>query len=223
MNLKVALLARARSITQVVLAFAPGDRFDPAVRATTSRPGHRGWLAGVLGVLLVLGGLASHGQTVLIDFGAGATPTLLGPAPNDPAHHWNNLLIEVGALDTGVLTNLVTTLNMPTSIGLMMVSRFSGFNESGTTVSTLYPPNATRDSFFGHTELFGGLSNIFPSFKLTGLGLDTVYSFTFYASRTGVADVRETGYTVTGGNAGFAALDAANNIDNFATVAGIMP
>jgi hypothetical protein len=38
-----------------------------------------------------------------------------------------------------------------------------------------------------------------------------------------VGDVRETGYTVVGANQGFAALDAANNVDNTATVADITP
>jgi hypothetical protein len=91
------------------------------------------------------------------------------------------------------------------------------------TNSTLYPSNATRDSLFGNTELFGGLTNVFPQFKLSNLNPSETYTFTFYASRNGVGDNRETGYTVQGGNSGFAALNPANNIDTFATLAGITP
>ena len=59
---------------------------------------------------------------------------------------------------------------------------------ASTSSSTVYPINATRDSLFGNTEVFNGVSNIFPSFKLTGLDTQTVYSFSFYASRTGVGE-----------------------------------
>jgi hypothetical protein len=65
--------------------------------------------------------------------------------------------------------------------------------------------NATRDSLFGNTEVFNNLSNIFPQFKLTNLDSTKAYNFTFYASRTGVGDVRETGDTVTGGTSGISA------------------
>jgi hypothetical protein len=67
------------------------------------------------------------------------------------------------------------------------------------------------------------LVNVFPGFKLTGLNPSAKYTLTFYASRTGVSDNRETGYTVTGANSGYAALDAANNITNTASVTGILP
>ena len=145
-----------------------------------------------------------------------------GPAPEDPVNYWNNVG-DIGTSATGQLPSLVTVQNVPTSMGLVMVSRFNGVNEAGTSSSTIYPINGTRDSLFGNTELFGTLENVFPSFKLTGLDAQTTYSFSFYASRTGVGDVRETGYTVVGANSGFAALDAANNIDNTASVADITP
>jgi hypothetical protein len=87
----------------------------------------------------------------------------------------------------------------------------------------VFPSSATRDSLFGNTETFSGLSNVFPSFVLTGLDPLLVYDFTFYASRMSVRDGRETGYTVTGANAGFAALDPAGNEHDFATVTGIEP
>ena len=50
-----------------------------------------------------------------------------------------------------------------------------------------------------------------------------MYDFTFYASRMSVGDNRETGYTVTGANAGFAALNPSINEQEFVTVTGIEP
>ena len=180
----------------------------------------------VLSNFFTLAGLAvaisSPAQTFLFDLGAGGTGVGLGASPNDPVRYWNNVGAALTA-DTGSYSNAVTVQNVSSTMSLVVVSRFNGVNEAGTTVSTVYPLNATRDSLFGNTETFNNVSNIFPSFKLTGLDTQTVYSFSFYASRTGVGDVRETGYTVVGANQGFAALDAANNVDNTATVADITP
>jgi hypothetical protein len=137
-------------------------------------------------------------------------------------HAWNNVS-NVGVSNSGQLADLVNALGEPTSIGLVMLSRFNGANENGTTASSVFPGNATRDSLFGNTETFSGLSNVFPSFKLTGLHPARRYDFLFYASRLGVGDNRETGYTVTGGTAGFAALNAAANVNTTAAVTGITP
>ena len=162
-------------------------------------------------------------QAILIDFGASATPTAKGPVPDDPANFWNNVTDSIGATVGGQVPNLVATDNTPTGIGLVILSRFNGANTNGTLASAQFPQDATRDSLFGNTETFSGVGNIFPKFKLTGLDPFLTYGFTFYASRTGVTDNRETGYTVAGSNAGFAALNAAGNIDKTTTVAGIIP
>jgi hypothetical protein len=90
-------------------------------------------------------------------------------------------------------------------------------------VSTVFPQNATRDSLFGNTEMFRDLADVFPAFKLTGLVPLLSYDFIFYASRRGARDNRETGYTVTGANSGFAVLNASSNEDQFVTVTGIKP
>lgn len=125
---------------------------------------------------------------------------------------------------TGELTNLVNAANLPTGIGLVMLSRFNGANGNGTQdPAAPYPTEATRDSLFGNTELFGGLENIFPSFKLTRLNPALTYNFTFYGSRTGVTDNRVTGYTVQGENSGVVTLNAANNVTNEVILAGITP
>lgn len=172
--------------------------------------------------LLLCQALAASAQTYLIDFG-GANTTGHGEIPDDPNNYWNNVNNTLGATSNGVLAGLITSQNSTSSINLVIVSPFNGANENGTQASTQYPVDATRDSLYGNTEIWNNLTNIFPSFKLTGLDPATKYSFTFYASRTSVSDNRETGFTVTGGNAGFAALDAANNLDTTTTVADITP
>lgn len=160
---------------------------------------------------------------ILIDFGAVGTPTDNGASPNDPDFFWNNVPPAIGTSSTGTLANLVTSTNAPTTISLAMVSRFNGSNSDGATDSTAYPTNATRDSLFGNTEEFNGLSNILPSFTLTGLDPEVDYDFTFYASRGVVSDNRETTYTVAGATTDSASLNASTNVNSVATVSAMRP
>ena len=108
-----------------------------------------------------------------------------------------------------------------------MVSRFNGNNENGTQAGIAggapFPIDATRDSLFGNTELFNDLENIAPIFKLTGLNPATAYDLTFYASRMGVGDNRETRYTITGATETTADLNVANNEFEVVTVNGMKP
>lgn len=164
-------------------------------------------------------------QTFLFDFGGSDAVTLTGPEPNDPVNYWNNITEAVGCVEAGQLPNLVTVENIATNVGFEIVLPFNagGPNRSGTTESTLFPPSATRDSLYGHIEAWGGQTNVTPSFKLTGLDTERTYNFTFYASRLAASDVRETGFTVVGENSAYTTLDAANNVDNVATVGGVIP
>jgi hypothetical protein len=162
-------------------------------------------------------------QTLLLDFGSSSTPTQNGSAPDDPNNYWNNVTEAVGSVDGGQLTNLVNTRNIETTIGLEILSRFNGANTNGAIESAIFAPNATRDSLYGNTETWSGLTDVTPSFKLTGLNPQRVYNITFYASRLGVSDVRETGYTIEGESTTIVAFDPANNIDDVVTVVGIVP
>jgi hypothetical protein len=161
-------------------------------------------------------------QVFLIDFGGGNT-TLNGASPDDPLNYWNNVTTTVGSTSDGVLPDMVTADNTPTTVSLAMLSRFNGANENGTTASTLFPVDATRDSLYGNTEVFGGLTDIFPKFKLTGLDPALGYNLTFFASRTGVGDNRTTRYTVEGAETSAAELNAANNVTNVAQVLAARP
>lgn len=204
------------------------DRYRPALMSGAA--GSRRWGCSAaharglswLAAALVLASVSVPAQTYLIDFG-GANTTLNGPAPDDPANYWNNLPNATAQTATGAMSNLVSTINTASTIDLVMVRRFNGVNESGTQASTIYPADATRDSMFGNTGNHGGLTDIYPSFKLTDLDPAAKYTLTFYASRMSASDNRETGYTVVGSSTNFVALDAANNVDNTVSVAEVVP
>lgn len=161
-------------------------------------------------------------QIFLLDFG-GANITGTGAAPNDPVNVWNNIPTAVTQTDSGVFgSTLVAVDNSPSTIGLAMVSRFNGVNEDGRQDSTLFPTNATRDSLYGNTGAFNNLTNIFPRLKLTNLSPTDTYTLTFYASRNGVTDNRETRYEVVGLTTQEAFLNASNNTNETAIVSGIL-
>lgn len=162
-------------------------------------------------------------QPVLIDFGSSGSPTAHGPFPDDPDFFWNNVTASIGGSATGRLSNLVNRMGMTTEVSLAMVRRFNGANENGTMAIELFPAEATRDSLFGNTELFGGLSEVYPAFTLSGLAPGRNYSLTFYASRLGVSDNRETAYTVRGETAATVYLDPADNLAETVTVTPIRP
>ncbi|MDB6070456.1 MAG: hypothetical protein JWL81_1627 [Verrucomicrobiales bacterium] len=165
-------------------------------------------------------------QTLLFDFGGGNT-TIKGPSPDDPLNAWNNIGTAIGTAVPGTpaaqLNAAVTTGNVATGVNLIMLSRFNGSNENGTQVATVYPLDATRDSLFGNTETFSAGANFFPSFKLTGLTPGDNHNLTFYASRAGVSDSRETLYTVDGAITSTTTLEPANNVNTTTTVSGIKP
>lgn len=162
-------------------------------------------------------------RTYLFDFGSAGRATAAGGAPdNDPSRVWNNVA-GIGQSNTGRLDKVKAVDGYESALSLVMIDRFNGANESGTLDSTLFPANATRDSLFGNTETFSGLSNIYPKFQLVGLEAGRRYDFLFYASRLGVNDNRETLYTLEGAHEGTVILNASNNINTAAVLSGMIP
>ncbi|HEX7860947.1 MAG TPA: GDSL-type esterase/lipase family protein [Verrucomicrobiae bacterium] len=161
----------------------------------------------------------SERNGVLIDFGSANS---LSGQPDPTVVHWNNMT-TIGSSNNGSLSNLVTTAGTITPLSLQMVSRFNGANENGTLASTNFPATATRDSLFGNTETFSGLANITPIFKIAGLSPAQAYRVSFYASRMGVSDNRETRYTVSGLTNSFTDLNAANNTNTVSVITNVRP
>ncbi|YCM46736.1 SwmB domain-containing protein [Verrucomicrobiaceae bacterium 227] len=164
-------------------------------------------------------GISPFGETVLIDFGSAGTAT---GSDDDSLRSWNNVS-SLGTSNTGSIEDLNSVSGSTSGFGFQMVRRFNGANSSGSTAAANFPRSATRDSLFGNTSTFSGLSNVFPAFRLTGLNPAQTYELTFYASRTGVSDNRETRYTVTGSNTLVTTLNPANNINQMTTLAGASP
>ncbi|MCP5524182.1 MAG: hypothetical protein H7A46_21825 [Verrucomicrobiales bacterium] len=156
---------------------------------------------------------------MLFDFGADASITQ--PGAGGPTTYWNNIT-TVGTDPAGSLFGLVDTEGNTTLAWLYMIARFNGPNENGTLASTAYPTSATRDTLYGNTEEWQTLTGVFPEFILSGLTQGGTYNLTFYASRTGVSDNRETRYTVTGANTQSVDYDPANNIDAMVQVTGVV-
>lgn len=165
----------------------------------------------------------SRGQALFFDFGTAELQTFKASPPGDPANFWNNVTAAIGTSATGMLGAIVTASNAPTDISLGIIQRFNGPNSTGSSACTLFPLNAVRDSLYGNTELWSGLSDIHPKFKLTNLDPALRYYFTFYGSRDGASDNRETVYTVEGATSASAALDPANNVSSTALIPGIAP
>ena len=159
--------------------------------------------------------VAVQAQTLFFDFGDPAQQT---------TGNYNNILIANGSV-----ANAIDNTGATTGISLSTSGFNPGSNLNGTTApsgaASIFDPQATRDNFFGHALGVFNQPTILPLGMLTFTGLNPLatYDFTFFASRTGVSDNRETKYEAVGLNSGFSTLDAANNIANVATVSGISP
>ncbi len=147
----------------------------------------------------------------------------LGNVTKTTAGNWNNLTSYGGGETIG---DLINTEGNHTGFSLFVHDAFGGINDYGTSTpdeSLALDANATADSFFGNTVAFYSALEPTAGLTLTNLDVTTSYSFTFFASRPDVTDIRETKYTVTGKTSGSATLDASNNTSNVATIDNIVP
>jgi hypothetical protein len=142
--------------------------------------------------------------------------------------NYNNVFVG-GGTNSLAVPNAVDNTGAPTGLGLLAAGFNPGSNQNGTTAPTgaaaIFDPQATRDNMFGHTGSFGGITRPLGVLSLSGLDAsgNTSYAFTFFGSRTGVSDNRETKYEALGGNTGFALLNTANNTSEVALLGGIFP
>ena len=152
---------------------------------------------------------------IYIDFGSDATTT---------PGNWNNVTDHQTAN-----MDLIDDLAIATGITLKITDPFyNGYNTTGTTTTTgdaaIFPSTAASDNFFGHGLAWSpNPANPEGIFTLNGLDTSKKYSFTVFASRTGVSDNRETLYTFTGANTKTSALNPSNNTTNVSLVENITP
>jgi hypothetical protein len=167
-----------------------------------------------LAATVALAATAAHGGVIGVN---------LGSATAEP--NWNNLgtttadLANLTYLDGGASGYSLTTDD---------TTRFNGVNTNGTTAPTTpasnyFPGTVSNSSFFGNTATFGGAVAPLAILTLGNLNPSATYQFTFYASRTGVGDNRETEYKVIGGTTETVFLDAANNTGNVAQTSFLSP
>lgn len=86
-----------------------------------------------------------------------------------------------------------------------------------------FAANATDDYFFGHTGAFAGEdTNPVGIVEFSNLNANRSYSFTIFASRTGVSDNREAQYNMLGGNIGVGSLNSSNNESEVLVIEGML-
>lgn len=165
-------------------------------------------------LFIALGSFCFGQEITLFDF---------GQASNTTAGNWNNF---TDPTTTGVPTDLIDNAGILTGESLTLTDDFDPNPNSTGTQSPdpglPFPDSSTRDSFFG-SDNYLGVPQPTGSFTLSSLEAGKYYSFTIFASRTGVPDNREASYTITGSTTETVALDAANNTANTATILNIQP
>lgn len=157
--------------------------------------------------LIAVSVAAPVSETILLDFGTTAT-----------SGNWNN--ITASAANT--TATLINNSGASTGYTFTITTAFGGPSNTGTgspttPASTIFPVTATQDFFY---------CTVNGVFTLTGLDVNTFYTFDVFASRAGLTaplDNREGKYTVAGLTSGNASLDATNNTGNYVTISNIKP
>ncbi len=155
--------------------------------------------------------------TLKFDFGATSHPDI----------NYNLVSSSVqgvaNAVDYGTGLGTHVSMALTSATGFSAGPNTSGTTGPGTPASDFFDGSATTNNLFGHNANFGGSSRELVEFTIDGLEQNRLYDFTFFASRLGVGDNRETQYELTGLNSGTDWLDAANNTDEVAQVPAIQP
>ncbi len=156
-----------------------------------------------LGVLELTEGDAAPpivGKTVRVDFGRhDGTNGNATTSPDSFGKYWNNFATTANGSS---VSNLVTTANEPTSLGITLTS--TGWQNNGilnggllapssTLLGELAVPTATQDYLF-----INGAATT-ATLRISGLSPTKLYSMRFFGTRN-EAGVRRSIYTVTAGN-----------------------
>lgn len=164
---------------------------------------------------------SSPGAIIYVDFG--------DPAQQSNVTGWNNIVSNTDGGSS--LANVVDSAGNSTGISMTLTDPFwPGSNQNGTTspagaAGAVFLPSATRDNLFGSVSAFGGFTEPTGGYLLSGLDPsgNTTYRFTFFGSRTGVTDNRETAYMLDGANSTTVYLNTANNLSEVAVATGMIP
>ena len=164
------------------------------------------------------------GLTVAVSAWAQTSRTVyIDPMSNDGPANWNNL--PFNSLNASMF--LVDSLTNGTGIRATVKTRLNGANTNASASPTgdaaEFAPAGTN-SAYGHTVTWSGVQPIpFGEVVFSNLNPTVAYTFTFYASRISVGNIRDARYIITGANSGNAVLNASNNSSTTVTVADIYP
>jgi len=161
--------------------------------------------------------LFAQNEVSLIDFG--------NPDMTTTESNFNNVTNATNS-ETGITVALINSEGAATGVNLEVTDAFHLNNTGGTQTpdeALPFPMSASRDSFYGETSEFNGVTEPTGGFTLTGLDTSKYYSFSVFASRNGVSDIRETLYTIMGSTTKTGALDASNNTSNTAEIFNVQP
>ncbi len=127
----------------------------------------------------------------------------------------NNAIDENGAL-TGMSIEIVDPFfnsGEPSSLG----------TETPMGAAAQFGAAATDDYYFGHTTPFAGADpNPLGIVEFSNLNAGYLYTFTIFASRSGVNDTRDAQYSLVGGNNATGSLNASNNDSNVLVLADLI-
>ncbi|QQE10011.1 PEP-CTERM sorting domain-containing protein [Planctomycetota bacterium] len=155
-------------------------------------------------------------DVILFDFGRGDT----GISDLRTTGNWNNVhsLQEStggGTGGTGVrITDAITDAGVVTTVDLNVTDDFSAVNAGGVLASDVYATSAQRDSFFV-------TSSDGAQIRLEGLEAGEAYDLTFFGSRAASSPPGRA-FQVDIAGQGDVSLDAANNVDQTASIDGVL-
>lgn len=172
-----------------------------------------------LAIFAVWNTTGANAATILYDFGDSSQIT---------AGNYNNITLNTNVPPVLSIADSIDSTSASTGIGLSVSGFFPGSNTTGATsvsgAAAIFDTQATRDNAFGHTGPFSNNPDAsLATVSLTGLNPALTYDFTFFGSRAGVTDNRETAYAVAGANASTVYLNASANTSNVAIASGISP
>ena len=115
-----------------------------------------------------------------------------------------------------------------TEIAMVLSDDFNGTNTSGVSSTTTIlnmPSDVSKSCLWGYA--LGNFENRTQQptggFAISHLNKNLAYDFTFFGSRSGSSDNRETAYTLTGKYTHVGYLNAASNFTNTVTVKNVRP
>lgn len=127
-----------------------------------------------------------------------------------------------------MIASLKDASGNPTEIAIVLSDEFNGTNTSGASSTTTIlemPSDVSKSCLWGYA--LGNFDNQAQQptggFAISHLNKNLAYDFTFFGSRTGSSDNRETAYTLTGKYTHAGYLDAASNSMNTVTVKNVRP